>query len=247
MVLLFCLFGTLIILMRWFKNPALGRTAATLVALSPGIALYFIEGRSDAFALFWLVWSLYLLEKKKLFWSAFVFALALLSKQTIWFIVPFYGIYLQATQKYSWKRILPYVGVTTATFAAGILPFLLWDAKAFIDSIILYLSGGTSTGYPVSGYGLGMMLYEFEVIKDIHAYYPFVLWQLLLGVPTLIWMIRYLLAKPRMSRLLIGYAVTLLFVWYVSRYFNNSHVTYIGTLLILGVLKDRDERLYEEA
>lgn len=246
MVLLFCAFGTLLIFLRWFRNAQLARIVGALVTLGPGIAAYFIEGRSDAFALFWVVWSLYLLEKKKLFWSAFILGLALLSKQTIWFIVPFYGAYLWASQKYSWRRVGQYMAVAGIIFAIGIAPFVLWDAKAFVDSVILYLSGGTKTGYPVSGYGLGMLLYEFKLIKDIHEYYPFALWQLVLGIPTLVWMIRYLLAKPRMSRLIVAYAVTLLVVWYTSRYFNNSHMTYVGTLLIIGILKDWDEHLYEE-
>lgn len=234
--LLFCMVGLIFIILRWFKNKTLGRLAVILIALGPGFVQYFLEGRSDMFALFWFVWSIYLLEKKKLFWSGILFALALLSKQTIWFAVPFYFAY----QWHKEKRLN--VLVVAGTFLLFTVPFLLWDAKAFIDSVILYLSGGTATGYPISGYGLGMVLYEFGIIKDIHAYYPFILWQIGLGVPAIVYFIRYIAKHTWISRMLIGYAVTLMVVWYVSRYFNNSHLSYIGSIFILGVLKEEDEK-----
>jgi hypothetical protein len=245
-VLLACMIGTIIILLRWFKNKDIGRLAATLIALSPAIAPYFIEGRSDAFALFWLLWALYLLDRASYVWSAIIMGLALMSKQTIWFAAPFYALYMWVRVGKSIPKTSGYL-LWTAVVVLGIAgPFLLWDAQAFIASVILYLSGGTETGYPVSGYGLGMVLYQAGVISDIHAYYPFVLWQLGLGVPTLILASRFLLADTRMSRLFMAYALSLLVIWYVSRYFNNSHISYIGSLFILGILKHWDEASYEQ-
>ncbi len=247
MVLLFCLAGTVYIILRWFKNRQVGRIAATLFALAPGIAHYFIEGRSDAFALFWFVWAVYLLDKKSWFWSSVLFGLSFISKQTIWFSLPFYFYYMFRSVNKSALTVLKYGLVAFVTALVFVAPFLVWDAKAFVQSVILYLSGGTPTGYPVSGYGLGMVLYNAGVIRDIHEYYPFVLWQAVLGIPVMIAALRFMARKLRISRLFVSYAVTLLVVWYVSRYFNNSHVTYIGTLLLLGGLKDWDECLYDQA
>lgn len=237
--LLFCLLGLIVILLKWFKHKNLGRLAAGLIALGPGLVQYFIEGRSDVFALFWFAWSLYLLEKKKLFWSSVIFGFALLSKQTIWFAAPFYIFYLYRLTIITRPRIffqcIGFISLVILTIAG---PFLWWDAKAFIDSIVLYLS----TGYPVSGYGLGMLLYEFHIIKDIHDYYPFIFWQVGIGIPAIVLSLRYLSKKVLISRLLVGYAVTLMIVWYVSRYFNNSHLSYIGSVFILGMLKAEDEK-----
>lgn len=256
MALLFAMAGILVIVLRWFKNHQVGRITAVLLALSPGAVQFFIEGRSDVFALFWFLWSVYLLDRKSYFWSAVVFGLALLSKQTIWFAAPFYLLYLYRSTMSS--RLPAEASAKAGIFWQGIMiiaavvlvlagPFLWWDAKAFIDSVVLYVSGGTAAGYPVSGYGLGMVLYDLGIIKDIHAYYPFILWQIALGVPAMIISLRFMAKKLRISRLFVGYAVTLLVVWYVSRYFNNSHVVYVGTLFILGVLKDLDERQYEKS
>jgi len=243
MPLVFCLFGTLFIISRWFKERKIANITLLLVALSPAVIDYFIEGRSDIFALFWFVWALYLLEKKKFLLSAGIFALAVLSKQTIWFAAPFYGVYVWITGKKSTSTVFKSLLVVLAVVALIAGPFILWNARAFTDSVVFYLSGNTPQSYPVSGYGLGMLLYELGVIRDIHAYYPFTLWQLGLGLPAMGIGLWWLAKKPVMSRLILGYGVTLLVIWYVSRYLNNSHLGYVSTILILAVLKDWDEKI----
>lgn len=237
MALLVAMVGLLVILWRWFKSRPLASLAVTLIALSPATVTYFIEGRSDVFALFWLVWSLYLLEKKRFFWSAIIFGLAIMSKQTIWFALPFFAMYVYRIGGKKFKYIV--VSLLVALGISG--PFLLWDAKAFFDSTVGYLSGTGPYGYPVSGYGLGMVLNQLGIIKNIHAYYPFIIWQIVLGIPVLILTLRWLARKPMMSKVFIGYALTLSVFWYFSRYFNNSHLGYLSSVFILGALKDRDE------
>ncbi len=243
MVLLFSLAGLIYILYRWFVDKKIAHVVIALTALSPAFVDYFIEGRSDMFALFWFVWSLYLLDKKKFVASSIIFALALLSKQTIWFAVPFYFIYAWLMFKKSLKTtIIKVIMPSVLIVFALVLPFLLWDARAFVDSIIFYLSGNSASAYPISGYGWGMLLYSLGIIKNIHAYYPFIIWQTVIGLPimgvTLWWMTK----KLSMSRLLVGYGVTLMVIWYVSRYFNNSHLGYLSSVFVLGVLKDWDEK-----
>lgn len=240
LVLLFSLVGLLLIIRLWWKNRSLALLTITLTALSPSVIHYFIEGRSDMFALFWLVCSLFLLEKKRLFGSAVIFGFAMMSKQTIWFALPFFVTYLWLVTKDAWKTIgyVVIVGVVGLALAG---PFLLWDPQAFLDSTVRFLNGTTRFGYPISGYGLGMVLNQFGKIPDIHAYYPFIIWQILIGVPVLVMSLRWFTRKPAMSKLFIGYAVTLLVFWYLSRYFNNSHLGFISSLLILGILKAQDE------
>ena len=67
MALLFSMAGILFILWKWIKDQNLRRLAVVLVSLSPSVFDYFIEGRSDVFAFFWLILSLYLLSLKKAF------------------------------------------------------------------------------------------------------------------------------------------------------------------------------------
>lgn len=242
MASLFTMGMLLLFLWYWFRDKGVSRLAIVVTALSPSVVEYFVEGRSDVFALSWLVGALLFLSYKKYAASSAVFALALLSKQTIWFMAPFYLAALWIT-----TSARPRVFVTAVAIMAGIgialtAPFLLWDARAFIESVILYLSGGTATSYPVSGYGLGMVLFDAGVITDIHAYYPFIYWQIAFAVPLFIVLMRWYRGKPVESRMIVSYAVFLTVYWYMSRYFNNSHLGYLSMVYALGGLKVIDEK-----
>ncbi len=241
-MLLFCLAATLFLLTKLFCNRQLSNIAIVFTALSPGVIDYFIEGRSDIFPLFWLVLSLFLLTKKYLLLSAVTFGLALMSKQTIWFALPFYAAFLWVEAK---KSVSPMVKSLLAMSVTVVLiagPFLVWDYRAFFDSVIFYLSGNTAHAYPVSGYGFGMFLYEFGVIKTVHDNYPFLIWQILLGIPVLFILLKAYIQKPTLSRFFLGYAASLFVFWYFSRYLNNSHLGYLSSLFTLGIVKSWDEQ-----
>ncbi len=241
MLLLLSAAMSMMVMFFLWKKKELARYAIPLIIFPPAVINYFIEGRSDAFALAWFLLAVYCLTKKRFFWSSIVFGLALISKQTIWFAFPFYCVYLWILTKKQWKKTFGYIVVSGLVAAALTAPFFFWDPHAFFESTVSYLSGNSSTGYPVSGYGLGMVLYSLGVIKDIHAYYPFSLWQLALGMPTLVLSLWYFLKKPSLSRFFFGYGATLLVIWYVSRYFNNSHLSYLANIFVLGGISQIDE------
>ena len=241
MPLLAATIGLLIVLYVWLKNKDIARLAILVIGFNPASFGYLIEGRSDMLVLWWFVFSVFLISKKQYFWSAVMVALAALTKQTAWFAVPIVLGYLTLVQKVSWKQFFWYIIVGGVVGAIVVTPFLLWDAKAFLDSVIFYLSGNSPNSYPISGYGLGMLLIGFRVISDTHAFYPFMWWQLSLGMIGLVAGIAVLKKYQSIGFIFIIHAVTLFIFWYTSRYFNNSHVAYIATLLILGVLKLWDD------
>lgn len=233
MPLVFLAFALFFLVFRWFKHKQVGQLAVVLLALSPATVDYVIEGRSDVFALFWLVLALYLLDKKHVLWSGIVYGLALMSKQTIWFSLPFYLSYVW--WKTGGRRT---IGITIVGIlaTAGILvaPFFLWDPKAYFESTVLYLSRGGPQGYPVAGYGWGMILWSFGIVKDFHAQHPFFLWQAIVGLPALFVLLRFLKQRPSISMVWFGYAAFLFVMWYFSRYFNNSHMGYLSSLFVLA-------------
>lgn len=238
MALLFTLVLLLGFVWYWFRDKALARIAMVLTALSPSVVDYFIEGRSDVFALCWLMGAIFFLGRKKYLWSGLFLGLSLMSKQTTWFIVPFYALVLWKQNRKMFWRVGAAVALVVAVVAT---PFLVWDSRAFFESVVLYLTGNTLTSYPVSGYGLGMILHEFGVIADIHAYYPFIYWQIAFAFPVLVFLCFWVWKKPTESKLVISYAVFLAVYWYMSRYFNNSHLGYLSMLFVLGGLKVVDE------
>ncbi len=241
MVSIVCMVGLLVILSRWFKRRDIAEIAIIITALSPAATDYFIEGRSDLFALFWLVFSLFLLDKKKYLFSSLIMGIAITTKQTIWFAFPLWCVFMWTQVHNSFKKTLIYI-VTACTVGALItLPFLVWDPQAFLNSVIFYLSAGGKTGYPVSGYGMSMILYSTGIIKGLHDYFPFMVLQLIFGIPTLFATIWFLIKKPSIWRFFIGFSLTLFAFWYTSRYFNNSHIAVVAGLFALGILKKYDE------
>jgi hypothetical protein len=241
MALLFTMATLLAALWYWYRDKAVARIAMIMTALSPSVTDYFIEGRSDVFALSWLMVSLVLLRSKRYVWSGVMLALSLMSKQTIWFILPFYVLYvwLQTAKHRAdfWRTTF---AMTVVSLGLAV-PFMVWDFRAFFESVVLYLTGNSATSYPVSGYGLGMVLHSFGFIRDIHAYYPFIFWQAAVALPLLAALFRWLSRKPSESRLVFSYAVFLMVYWYLSRYFNNSHLGFLSMLFVLGGLKAVDE------
>lgn len=241
MPLLAATIGLLVVLYVWLKNKDIARLGIIAIGFNPASFGYLIEGRSDMLVLWWFVLSVLLISKKHYFWSAVMVALAALTKQTAWFVVPIILGYLILVQKVSWRQFVWYLIVGGVVGAIFVTPFLMWDAKAFLDSVIFYLSGNSPNSYPISGYGLGMLLIGFGVISNTHAFYPFMMWQLTLGMLGLVAGIAALKKYQSIGFIFIIHAVTLFLFWYTSRYFNNSHVAYIATLLIFGVLKLWDD------
>lgn len=242
MALLFTMGMLVTALWYWYRDKAIARIAMIMTALSPSVVDYFVEGRSDVFALSWLVVSLVLLSRKRYVWSGIMLALALMSKQTIWFVLPFFMLYVwlrTQKRKADFRRMVFAVTVVSLLLA---VPFMAWDFRAFFESVVLYLTGNSATSYPISGYGWGMVLQSIGWIRDIHAYYPFIFWQTAVALPLLIALLRWLSRKPSESRLVISYAVFLGVYWYFSRYFNNSHLGFLSMLFVLGGLKVIDEK-----
>lgn len=231
MPLYFLLFCLLITAQKIVKDEEKKRIFITLLAFNPAMAGYTLEGRSDMFMYAFLFFGFFLLYKNKFSLSAIFIALSFAVKQSAWPLFPFYLAFLYFKKK-KLPAILKPLLVFAITFGAITLPFFLWNQKAFIDSTVLYLSGGLPHSYPISGYGLGMFLHEIGVIRDLHGYYPFSLWQILLGFPLAMVLIIYLKKSPTVKRLTLVFGIFLFVFWYLSRYFNNSHLGFLSVVFI---------------
>ena len=229
--LLFLFLALLIMAAKLVRQPEKKLTFLTLLAFNPATLGYFLEGRDDIFMFAFLFAALFLLFKKRLALSGVFMAFAFLIKQSVWPIFPFYVafIYFQTKDiKKTISTIIPFALV----FSAVVLPFFAWNPKAFLDSTIFYLSGNALHSYPVSGYGLGALLNQVGLIKDVHQYYPFWIWQALIGVPLMVVLILWQKRNNTASRLIISYGIFLFVFWYLSRYFNNSHLGYLSMVFI---------------
>lgn len=215
------------------------RTFVTLLAFNPAMLGYALEGRSDIYMFAFIFLGLFLLYKKHLFWAGVPIALAFMIKQSIWPFFPLYVFYLFFICLKEKKLLAPAL-IQTARNLVGFavvcavifLPFYIWNPNAFLDSTIFYLVGNDPHSYPISGYGFGMVLHELGIIKNVHDYYSFTLWQIGLGLPILGGLIYYLYKRPTIPRLIFTYGIFLFVFWYFSRYFNNSHLGYLSMVFI---------------
>lgn len=245
--LIFGFLGVLGILSKWIGNSEKRNLALILFAFNPATVDYFLEGRSDFFMLFFLLASLYLLAKtrtqtdgkadiNRLMWSGVFMGLAFSIKQSVWPILPFYLAYVWFRGRLRW-----FLQISVPFFLTIVIiniPFLLWDSKAFLNSTIFYLSGSLPTGYPISGYGFGMVLHELGFIKDLQGYYPFWFWQAIIGLPLMVLLVKWMRKENTVKRLLLSYGVFLFVFWYFARYLNNSHLGYISSVFLLGYFID---------
>lgn len=241
MPLLFLFFLLLFVTAKLSIEEDRKRIFLVLLTFNPAILEYTLEGRSDIFMFSFLFLGLFLLHKGKLVLAGIPIALAFAVKQSAWPILPFYIAFLYfkvLNITRTMKLLLLFVG----TLAVILGPLILWDAKAFFDSTVFYLSGSASNSYPISGYGLGMVLKEIGVIGDIHQYYPFQIWQLLIGLPVFIILMRYLKKAPSVARLILVYGIFLFVFWYFSRYLNNSHLGYLSMVFITAFFWPDDKK-----
>jgi len=211
----------------------------TLLVFNPAMLGYTLEGRSDMFMFGFLFPALFFLYKGKYSLGGFFMALAFAVKQSVWPIFPFYFLFLYFKNK-SFVKIIKNLSVFAITFAILVVPFFLWNQKAFIDSTISYLSGSTLHSYPISGYGFGALLSQWGFIKDVDAYFPFTLIQVAISIPLMFLMYKYFKKNPTVKTLIILYGIFLFIFWYFSRYFNNSHLGYLSMVFITAYFWPED-------
>lgn len=229
--LLFLFFVMLVTVDKLMKDEQKKREFLVLLSFNPAILGYFLEGRDDIFMYSFLFVGLYMLYKKKDILAGIPIALAFAVKQSIWPIFPFYFAYLYFKSK-SLKEAIVKIIPFAVTFSIIVLPFFFWDPQAFLSSTILYLSGNVPHSYPISGYGLGSLLREIGVIGDKFVYYPFWIWQVVIGLPLIMFLIKWQKKQNSVQRLIIAYGLFLFVFWYLSRYFNNSHLGYLSMVFI---------------
>lgn len=229
--LLFLFFLTLIVAFKVIRDGEKRRSFILLLAFNPLMIYYTLEGRSDFFMYGFLITGFYLLHRSKFLLSAVLIGASFAVKQSAWPLFPLYVAYLwfkdkdkDKDKKVFYKSLF----VFGLTFAFLVVPFFLWDPKAFLDSTVFYLSGNTPNSYPISGYGFGVLLHDLGFIKSLTENFPFIIPQIIVGIPLLFYLFKKLAKNTSVRNLILTYGVFLFVFWYFSRYFNNSHIVFLS-------------------
>src|SRR3989344_3492880 len=231
MPLFFLFFASILIAGKLVKDKSKRLLFMILIAFNPAMLGYTLEGRSDIFMFAFLLLGLYLLHTKKYFLAGLPVALSFAVKQSVWPILPFYFAFIYFKNK-SLSKTLKEISLFLITFTVIVSPFFLWDPKAFLESTVFYLSGNTSHAYPISGYGIGIILSQLGIIKDAHQNSPFHIWQAVIGLPLAIILINNLKNNLNVGRLILAYGIFLFVFWYFSSYLTNSHLGYLSLVFI---------------
>ncbi len=90
LVYLLMFLAILVLVPRLTRDDSRQRALLLWLGLNPLFVPYLAEGRNDVFVLFWLIAGIALLRAHHPILSAIPFAFACATKQTAWFLVPFY-------------------------------------------------------------------------------------------------------------------------------------------------------------
>jgi uncharacterized membrane protein len=212
-----------------------------VIGLNPIMGLDVIFGQNDSFVLAWVVLGLWFLRRQRPGWSAVCLGLACASKPTAWFLVPFWALTLLTDRSFTWRNLpgqLPLLlrraWPGLLVFLGLVLPYLVWDANAFVDDVWRWAAGTAVTHYQIWGWGFANFILATGTLPDRFAYWPFWIPELVVGLPLLL----YLLHRQRRAntpRHAVWHGALLLFAFaYFSRFLNENYLGFLLALLALG-------------
>jgi hypothetical protein len=217
-----------------------------LYALNPLFISYFVSGRSDVFVLSFLIFTIYFLSKKKFLLSGTMLALACTSKHSALFLVPFYYMYLFFKMKVGlgWKHkikdMIRLTWIVPVLFLIIIVPFLLWNATAFLEDVYLYPAGKIATSYPINGFGVANWMYELGLIENYTDYVPLWIIQIPLAIIMLIFMFFAQRKDNTLSRMIFNFASLIFVYWIFSRFFHDNYVGFVSQLFLIAYFLQED-------
>ncbi len=225
--------------------------ALVAVLLNPFFVPTLVYGQDDVLVLALLLLCGGALYKERFVWAALWLGLACATKHTAVFMLPPYLLYVaarhhdggwRATFAATWREAWPAVVAPLCVCA----PFLLWDARAFLDGNVGFLAGTIAHSYPIRGvgtYGFGALILLGGVVRSPNAYYPFALWEAAATAPLLALLARRLWRAPSVRTLFAAYALLLFAGYFFSRFFQDSGLAYAVSALVLGALLPHTPRV----
>ena len=235
-VYLLAYFGVLLLLPQLVARPRDKLAVTIAFGLNFLFTFYLADGRNDVLILLGLVLSTVLLARRQVGASALVLGFTLATKHQAWFFLPFYLLYLLPRRPAvaDVKRLARQTWPMGIAVIALILPFLLWDAAAFIDDTILYVSGSGPGSFPMKGWGFSTLLLAAGLIPTPESAFPFIIFELLFGLPVLLLMLGRQWRNNTIPNMWLGFAVFSFSFQFFSRFFNDNYFVFVLQLLVIA-------------
>ncbi len=212
-----------------------------IIGLNPIMGLDLLFGQNDSFVLGWIVLSLWFAHRKHFGWSAVFFGIACASKPTAWFLAPFWALAMLPEATLSLRSLpqqapilLRRAAPALAVFLLLTLPYLLWNADAFVDDVWRWSAGTSLIHYQIWGWGAANFVLATGTLPDRFAYWPFWIPELLVGLPLLVFLLYRQWRANTLGNLCWHGALLLLTFAFVSRFLNENYMGFVLALLALG-------------
>lgn len=233
---------------RLTPNHIYQRCLIMVFALNPDVVYYFVYGTNDIMATTCLVISIVLLAKRRCLWSAVLFGVALLTKQFILLVLPFYLLYLYGQgaspirdKDGQWSPIVKAGAVILAMVIVFALPFVLWNFNAFIDDVIRDPYGTLATSWHIAGWGLSKAALETGLIKSQNDYFPALPFYIVVLLPLVAAMFWKQFKRNDIRTMLLAGAIAIFVFVTFSRFTHNNYFYYATSLIFISYFGDFPE------
>jgi len=204
-----------------FPAPLVRRLVlGAVVAGSPLAVRAAWFGTADAPSVLFTVVAFALVPRRRLLWAAAALAAAVLLKQFAFVALPFLA--LAAVQRNPRRDVLRAAALFAAVVAAGVLPFVAWDASAFWADTIEY--GGKT--YRIVGYGLSGLLVKAGLIDQRTDPYPFLPLLAVVWLPLTVWLLWVQRRVRDLWFAAAGFAVSIFALVFLGRVFQPSYLVW---------------------
>ena len=235
-VYLLAYFGVLLLLPQLAARPRDKLAVTVAFGLNFLFTFYLADGRNDVMILLGLMLATVLLARRKVAASGVVLGLTMATKHQAWFFLPFYLLYLLPGRpaRADIKRLIGQTWPMAVAVIAVILPFLIWDAVAFIDDTVLYVSGSGTGSFPMKGWGFSTLLLAAGLIPTPESAFPFIIFELLFGLPVLLLALWRQWRNNTIQNVWLGFAVFSFTFQFFSRFFNDNYFVFVLQLLVIA-------------
>jgi 4-amino-4-deoxy-L-arabinose transferase-like glycosyltransferase len=209
--------------------------AAITFFLIPGHSLLAVLGDNDLPMVALLLGAALAITNRRFLLAGLVIGLAVATKQTALIAVPVLVVWAGASGM-GWKAFLRATGLAVVAVLVLILPFLVWNARAFVGDTLLYNFGSGAEAYPIQGLGLSSWLLQAGIIHGPRDAFPFLLLQIPLVI--LAWIVawRWLSRRPRSGDAILWMGIAFFVFLFANRFAQQAYLLLGVELILVGLL-----------
>jgi uncharacterized membrane protein len=203
--------------------------------LIPGHSLLAVLGDNDLPMIGLLLAAVLAITRRRFLPAAILMGVAIATKQTAVIALPVLVAFAFA-QGVTWRALPRYAGLAAVTMAALLVPFIAWNASAFVHDTVLYNLGSGAEAYPIQGIGLSTWLLQAGIIHGARDAFPFLVIQLPLVLAVWVFGWRWLL-QHRLAGDAIFWVGLAFFVFLFTNRFAQPTYLLLGVeLMAVGVI-----------